>query len=311
MTLDKRPVHSEDDFWRMRSFLREVFVLNGRHPHSWHVARLDYWRWHLILNCQSCGPVEEVTTLWETADGQLAALLHPICHDEIRLHVHPHFRSPDLEDEMLSHAETHHSHVRTLYVPVFSDDALRQQVLTRRGWRQQPGWGHHWQRELDAPIPDAPVGPEYTIRSMGTLDEHPARSWASWRAFHTDEPDENYDGDWSWYQNIQSAPLYRRDLDIVAATPLGEIAAFCTIFYDDATRSAVCVLVGTATEHWRRGLGKAVMAEGMRRLQQMGCTLVSATANDPPANALYRSVMQTMEVTDTWAREWAPETAQG
>ena len=43
---------------------------------------------------------------------------------------------------------------------------------------------------------------------------------------------------------LQSAPLYRRDLDIVAATPNGEIAAFSTISYDDYTRSAVIVLEG-------------------------------------------------------------------
>ncbi|MBE0696513.1 MAG: GNAT family N-acetyltransferase, partial [Anaerolineaceae bacterium] len=127
--------------------------------------------------------------------------------------------------------------------------------------------------------------------------------WASWRAFHSDEPDGNYDGDFSWYQNIQSAPLYRRDLDIVAVTSKGEIAAFCTIFFDDTTRSAVCVLVGTAVEHWRRGLGKAVIVEGMRRVRRLGCTRVFATAYDPPADALYRSVMQTWQVAETWLKE--------
>ena len=81
---------------------------------------------------------------------------------------------------------------------------------------------------------------------MGAEDELPARSWASSRAFHAEEPDENYDGDYSWYRNLQSAPLYRRDLDIVAATPDGEIAAFSTISYDDYTRSAVIVLEGSS-----------------------------------------------------------------
>ena len=69
--------------------------------------------------------------------------------------------------------------------------------------------------------------------------ELPARSWASWRAFHPDEPDEKYDHDWSWYQNIQAAPLYRRDLDLVAIAPGGEVAAFTTIWYDDVTRCGV------------------------------------------------------------------------
>jgi mycothiol synthase len=308
MKLKIHPYQNEDDFWRMRNFLREVFLLNDRREHSWHVARLDYWRWHIILNCQACSLIEKVTTLWKTDSGQLVAMLHPLGGGETRLHVHPHFRTPEMEDEMLMQAEASLTEQtqdgrRFIYTPVFSDDALRQETLTRRGYVKREGKGYHWRRDLDTPIPEVAITPGYVIRSMGELSEHPARSWASWRAFHNDEPDSNYDGDWSWYQNIQSAPLYRRDLDIVAATPQGEIAAFCTMFYDDFTRSAVCVLVGTAAEHWRRGLGKAVIFEGLRRLKKLGGTRVFATAYDPPADALYRSAMQTMQVSETWLKE--------
>jgi mycothiol synthase len=98
--------------------------------------------------------------------------------------------------------------------------------------------------------------------------------------------------------------LYRRDLDVVASAPDGSIAAFCTIFYDDYTRSAVTVLVGVAAEHWRRGLGKAVMTEGLKRLQQLGCTRVFSTAHDAAADALYGSVLREQKVTDTWIKTW-------
>lgn len=297
----------KDDYWRIRSFLREVFLLNGRREHSWHVARLDYWRWHFVENLQVCGPPEEVTTLWETGGGELAGVLHPIGRGDARLHVHPHSRTPELEDEMLAHAEEYlftrnETGQRLLYVPVFADDGLRQEVLARRGYEKLDGRVHHWHRDLDRPLPAAPAPAGYAIRSMGGLDEHPARSWASWRAFHADEPDDAYDGDWSWYANVQRAPLYRRDLDVVAVAPGGSIAAFCTIYYDDVTRSAVSVLVGTAAEHWRRGLGRAVMAEGLRRAQRMGCTRLFANAYDPPADALYGAVLGTKEVSETWYR---------
>jgi len=302
-----RKTRTEDDYWRIRSFLREVFLLNGRREHSWHVARLDYLRCHFVLNLQVCDPVEKAATLWEMAGGQIAAVLHPVGWSEVCLHVHPHFRTADLESEMLAHAEEHlfgrnQAGERLVYVSAFADDARRQEILAQRGYTRQSGVVHHWRRDLEAPIPDISLAPRYVIRSMGDLGEHPARSWASWRAFHADEPDEAYDGDWSWYQNIQLAPLYRRDLDIVAAAPDGSIAAFCTIFYDDYTRCAVSVLVGTAAEHWRRGLGKAVMIEGMRRLRRMGCTRLLANAYDPPADALYGSVLGTKEDSETWVK---------
>jgi mycothiol synthase len=272
------------------------------------VARWDYLRWHFILNCQICGPLEEVTTLWEMPDGEIAAVLHPLEPIEAFLEVHPAFRTPQLEDEMLAQAETTFPTIgengeHRLYVPVDFDDTLRKDVLRRRGYVAIDNPGYEFHRDLDGPLPPAPLPEGYSVRSMGGPDEHPARSWASWTAFHPDEPDENYEG-WDWFQNLQSAPLYRRDLDLVAVTEGGEVASFCTIFFDDVTRSAVCVLVGTAAAHQRRGLGKAVLTEGLRRLQWMGCKRAFAKAFDPPARAFYGSVMDHMLLSETWQKEW-------
>jgi len=311
MHLTMRPYQSEDDFWRIRNFLRGVFLINENLEQDNHVALFDHWRWHYILTCQETGPVDQVTTIWETESGQIAAVLHPICHDEVRLHVHPHFYTPALDDEMIDYAEAHHSDwfkdgKRILYVQVFDDEVQSQQILSRRDFEQRPSRFAYWRRDLDAPIPDVPLPPGYEIRSMGAEDELPARSWASWRAFHADEPDEGYDGDFSWYRNMQSAPLYRRDLDIIAATSDGEIAAFSTISYDDYTRSAVIVLEGTAAEHLQRGLEQAVTVEGLRRLKSLGCTRVFSIASDESTHVLYRSLMQTCQVAHPWVKIWVP-----
>lgn len=304
-----RKAQTEDDFWRVREFLRQVFLLNKRRELSWHVARFDYWRWHFIKNCQACDSFEQVTFLWETAEGEIVSVLHPVFMGEAFLHVHPGFRTPALEEEMIACAEEHMAAgnsdgQRKLVLLAFHEDDLRQRILSRRGYSRRERYTHHWRRDLDDPIPNQlPVAAGYTIRSMGNASEFPARSWASWRAFHPDEPDEDYEG-WNWYHNIQSAPLYRRDLDIVAATPSGEIASFCTIWYDDVTRSAVCVLVGTVPEYQQRGLGKAVMHEGLRRLQRMGGTRVFANGYDPAANALYGSVLGTCDLSNPWEKRW-------
>ena len=72
MKISFRPYQTEDDYWRMREFLRHIFILNQRLERSWHVARLDYARWQSCLNCARVG-LEEVATLWES-DGQLVAI---------------------------------------------------------------------------------------------------------------------------------------------------------------------------------------------------------------------------------------------
>lgn len=309
MTMVSRPYQNENDYWRIRNFLQEVLLLNGTREHSWHVARWDYLRWHFIKNCHLCPPLEEITTLWEDAQGKIAAVLHPLDPGEAFIHVHPAFRTPGLEAEVILHAEATFNNYRSdgsrrLYIPVDEDDLVRKEVLCRLGYvgTGNLGWEHF--HDLDVPLPEPPIPPGYVLRSMGEVKEHPQRSWASWQAFHFDEPDEDYDGDWTWYANIQRCPLYRRDLDVVAATPDGSIAAFCTIFYDDATRSAVTVLVGTAAPHKRRGLGKAVLSEGMRRLKQLGCLRVFAKADDRVADALYTSVMSGKYISETWIKDY-------
>ena len=307
MKLTSRACAIEDDFWKTRNFLREIFLLNGSLEHSWHVARLDYWHWHFIKTCNIFGSVEKGLTIWENTDGKIIAALNHLGQSELRLHIDQRFRSPELENEILAYGEENFFSIsddgrRHILMPIFEDDTQRQEIAQSRGYKRRPGWGHHYRRDLDSPIPDVVIPSGYEIRPMGGAEEYPARSWASWRAFHNDEPDENYDDDFSWYANLQSAPLYRRDLDVVAVASDESIAAFCTIFYDDFTRSAVTVLVGTAVEHWRRGLGKAIITEGLRRLKEMGCKHVFSTAHEEPADFLYRSVMGEMKVTDTWVK---------
>ena len=304
--LTLRPYAGEDDFWKMRAFLREIFSLNQRLERSWSTPRLDYWRWHFILTCES-DPMEQVTFLWETAGGKLVAVLHAMWKGEAFVHVHPHYRSVELEDEMFAVAEQQLANVysgeQRIYTLADEDDPLRREVLQARGytWRDAPVY--RWHRDLENPQiaarPEVIAPPGYKIRSMGDESEFHARAWASWLAFHPGEPDGGFDGG-SWYANLQAAPLYRRDLDIVAEAPNGEIAAFSTIFYDDVTRSAVCVLVGTAPKHQRRGLGKAVIGEGLRRAQRMGCTRAFANGYDPAGNGLYGSILGTGYRAESW-----------
>jgi mycothiol synthase len=156
---------------------------------------------------------------------------------------------------------------------------------------------------MSVPIADAPVAAGYTVRALGDVEELPARSLVSWRAFHPDEPDDRYEGS-QWYHNIQRAPLYRRNLDIVAVAPNGEFAGFCTVWFDDVIRTGAFEPVGTAPAHQRRGLGKAVMCEGLRRLKRLGATMAYVGSYVPQAHALYTSVGFTeYDLSEPWVKE--------
>jgi len=291
-----QPYQTEDDYWRMRIFLRDVLVQNNRRMLSWPIARLDYWRWHGILNLGD-GPLESSVYLWETQDGQIAAMLNQEGAGQAFLQILPGWKTDDLEEQMIVQAEDRlrapsRAGGQVLLIWCDAGDIQRQGILEKRGYTHTGEVDEHqWLRDLTLPIPDSPVREGYMIRSLGEASELPSRSWASYRAFHPDEPASEYDPDWSWYLNIQSAPLYRRDLDLVAIAPGGEVAAFTTIWYDDVTRCGYFEPVGTMPEHQRHGLARSLLSEGMRRLKKMGATQAMTIGGSPPANALYQSVL--------------------
>jgi len=306
-----RPYAGGDDEWRVRAFLRAAYLAHGRRTLSWPVARFDYTRWHVALNVAEVR-LEDVAFVWE-ADGEIVALLLPDGGPrEAHLSVHPRWRSPALEAEMLDVAEDRLHAVRDdgtrrLLVWAAADDLDRQALLAGRGYARTDVAERVWRRRLAAPVEVVPPAAGYTVRSLGDGLELLERCYASGLGFHDGDvrqAAENRD-DPTWYRNIQTAPLYRRDLDLVAVSPDGAIGAFATFWFDDVTRSALVEPVATVPAHRRLGLARAVLTEGLRRVQRMGADLAQVSGYGEAANALYRSVMSDdHDVVEAWSRDW-------
>ena len=307
MKLTMRKYRDETDYWHIRQFLREIFLCNERREYSWPLYRWDYWRWHVNENIFRFD-LRAAVFLWEAPDGRLAAVLNPEGRGEAFPQVHPDFRSADLEVEMISIAETQYASTlanrrQRLAVWSSAQDALRRDILQRRGYVQAGAAEYQRRRSLSGAVEARPAD-GYSVRVLGDADELPARSWLSWKAFHADEPDCAYEG-WEWYRNVQRAPLYRRDLDFVAVAPTGELAAFCTLWFDDVTRTAAFEPVGTHPAHRRRGLATAVMTEGLRRARSLGATLATVNSGAGAAGALYASLGFTdYDLNEPWVKDW-------
>jgi mycothiol synthase len=303
-----RSYQTENDYWQIREFLRGVSLLNDRHDYSWSLLRWDYWVWHVNMNIFH-QRLEEVVTLWE-ANGRIVAMLNPDTPGEAFFQLYPAYRSEKLLCEMLDVAEINLPNCKgdgshDLLAWVNSNDELHKDILTRRGYARSKFLAEHMRsRPFAKPIADSVPPDGYIVRGLGDERELPARSWLSWKAFHPDEPDEKYQG-WEWYKNVQRVPLYNRDLDIVAVAPDGELTAFCTVWFDHITRTAVFEPVGTHPAHQKRGLGKAVMSEGLRRAQKLGATLATVSSYSPGAHALYASMGFTeFDLLEPWIKEW-------
>ena len=312
MKLTMRPYKNEEDNWNIRSFLRQTMIANNRRELSWHVARWDYWIWFANPDIEKI-TLKENIFIWETEARKIAAVLNPEQRGQVFPQVHPDFRTSELDEEMITVAEEHLTTTgkdgyQKLCYWIDSKDKSRQEMLIQRGFHKvesPESQEVQHRRLLDEPLPEPPIIPGYIIRSQGDGLELLERCYASGLGFHDDDihaARENRDHP-NWYHHIQSAPLYRRDLDMVAVASDGSIASFCTIWFDDVTRTAYIEPVATVPAHQRHGLGKAVILEGLHRLKRMGCKVAFVGGYSQAANALYFSVMGSdHDISEPWEK---------
>ncbi len=339
-----RRLASDDDVWRVRAFLRATFGADAARSGVWHVARFDYVHWHVCRNVAEV-PLEDVAWCWEMDGEVVALLIADGGPGDAHLSVAPGRRSEALEARMLELAEAalavsepladdgpglaeegrsglaedraaagtsvpavaeEAAERRRLVVWAGADDRMRTALLEQRGYRRSDVAERRWRRSLRTVPEVAPLPQGYRLRPLGDGLDLLERCYASGLAFHDDVrvAAENRD-DPGWYRNVQRAPLYRRDLDLVAEAPDGAIAGFVTVWFDDATRSAYLEPVGVVPAHRRRGLARALVSGALAAAQRIGATQAFVGGYDDAANALYGSLLgDGAEVVEAWVRRW-------
>jgi ribosomal protein S18 acetylase RimI-like enzyme len=87
-------------------------------------------------------------------------------------------------------------------------------------------------------------------------------------------------------------PGYECDLDLVAVAPDGTFGAFCMCWVDPVNMSGEFEPVGTRPAFRRKGMARAVLHEGLRRMKARGCTtaLVWCEGDNQATQRLYESV---------------------
>jgi mycothiol synthase len=87
-------------------------------------------------------------------------------------------------------------------------------------------------------------------------------------------------------------PGYRAGLDIVTVSPEGEIAAYVNGWIDPVNQIGDFGPVGARQAYRRRGLTRAALLEGLRRMKDLGMSRVciSTGVNNLAAKQLYESI---------------------
>lgn len=286
-----RLYRSEEDWWRVRTLLIETYRISPP-DWNWDVRRWDGSRYH-----REGGGWESHwdgrVALWETQDGELVGAVHPEGKGEAFLELHPDFRhiEGDLIEWALEHLHkpTGDGLQRQLEILAYQYDAPRQGLLSEHGFERSDDGGvirrlrfGRW----ELPLSRMPEG--YTLRTPREGDEGEYEAFATLlnaafnRTFHRASEIRTF---------RTMCPCYRRDLDLLAEAPDGSLAATVAVTYVEESRVGIFEPVCTHPDHRQKGLARALMGEGMRRLKALGALDVTVGTGDMvPANRLYESV---------------------
>lgn len=233
--------------------------------------------------------------LWE--DGDTGALLAmgwlEKSADEIAMQLATSVYGTELgaaivaEGMAWARSEADRAHVPDLWARAYGADTWYIEQLLANGCTVDPNHAYyiHFQQSLTTPPSDAPLLAGFSVRAVSGLEEWQRRVDVHRAAFAPSRF--TVEG----YRNVRATPNYRGDLDLVAVAPNGDFAAYCLVWYDEASRVGEYEPVGAHPDWRRQGVTRAVVTEGLRRLHALGAkwAIVLTSSENTPAVRLYES----------------------
>ena len=230
--------------------------------------------------------------LWEDGDELLgfAWLEEP---DGVVMQVHPRLRgSGSLEREMLEWAAGQTRSVfgeRTgdeLWTRVAEDEPRLDALLVGLGFGRDPDHALKMVRTLDGPLAEHAPPDGWTVREVDGEGEWGERVEVHHEIWHPSRVTLEA------YRRLRAAPGYDPRLDLVAVAPDGKFGSYCLCWFDPQSRTGLFEPLGTRQKYRGRGLGKAVLCEGLRRLRDLGAqtAFVTSIHDNEAARSLYESV---------------------
>ena len=293
-SLTSRFYETEHDLQQMQGLLMEA----RSRTNDWHYFHVGELMWGFFMVACHLNPQEHIR-LWHDDEGKLVAYAILGEDPSFDCQVLPEYEWSGIETEALAWAETRISELRKRDAKRWSgkfvsgarqDDAKRIAFLEQHGFRYSGEFAEvNMLRTLAEPIPETVVPPGCQVRAVAEAGEISNRAaaqrevWQPWTVGNVSDDD---------YARLMRLPGYHRELDVVAVTPDGVIAATVNGWIDPVNRIGDFGPVGARPAYRRQGLTRAVLLEGLRRMQARGMdrVCVSTGVSNTPALRLYESV---------------------
>ena len=293
MIAEPRAYREERDFEAMLELL-QAGRLAARGSYYVHTGDLSWWLFYTELDAN---PWQHIY-LWEGEGSQPLLMGWALLSPEWRtfdVFVHPDLRGSSQVWQMAAWAEARIAgiagevggkNIRTMWVGEGDTELIAH--LQRSGFSRSEGDMLQYRRRLEQRISNPPLQPGYYVRRLAGESEAPLRAAASHAAFESNMPMPRY---LERYLAFMRSPVYRPEMDLVAIAPDGRVAAFCIAWLDFTNRVGLFEPVGVHPDFRRMGLGRAVLAEGLRRMMAYGMqsAIVCAEADNAAAQRLYQA----------------------
>lgn len=287
MSLTSRMYTSADDLELMKDLLRAA---KREYPYSGiHIGDLDWW----VFYDPSGVPLQDKVRLWFDGEQLAAWMWSNLHHSDYELFIHPAYRGTPQQDAVLMQTidalstrirqQPREDDSKPQITGYPNEDETAHIALLERLGFSRSEYLINFAQDIRGTLP-APVLPDgFTFLERMRPEDAEQRALAHKDAF---QPHSKMTPD--YYRAFMNAPGYDPELDIVAAAPDGTIVSYAMGWIDADNRLSVFEPVGTRYEFHRRGLGKAALLEGLRRLQSRGVetALVSCKA-DKPGNVIF------------------------
>lgn len=272
MTLTPSLYRGEQDLSALQDLLRAGLHADPTLTYV-HPGDIEWWFYYNPFYL----PPEQTVTLWHTDSGDLAAwLLLDLKDRVINLFVHPTYRIDAIFDYILNWVDAECLKHPSEEAKITCEECMREDTiftaaLERAGYASTPFlvlFGQTLTEPLA--IPPLPEG----FRFLERMEEPyiDSRANAHYSAFTRSKPSKMTP---DLYRHFMTAPGYDPTLDICVVNAQDEVVAFAMAWADAVTKRSEFEPVGTHKDYQRRGLGRAALREGLRRLQARDIRIVN------------------------------------
>jgi len=293
MTLISRLYETEHDLQQMLDMLMEARAQTS----DWRYAHVGELLFDFFMVACHLNPQEHIR-LWHDDAGKLVGYAMLGEDPAFNWQILPAYEWSGIEDEAWAWTEARLAGLRQRDAKLWGghlvsgarqDNARRIAFLEQHGFRYCGDFAEvNMLRSLDEPIPDVALPAGFEVRAVAA-DEISDRAagqrdvWLPWTVGEVSDDD---------YACFMQLPGYHRALDIVAVAPDGVIAAYVNGWIDPVNRIGDFGPVGAIPAYRRRGLTRAVLLEGLRRMKAHGMNrvCVSTGISNTAARNLYESV---------------------